>query len=54
MLKSLLILIFPILSISLSLSDKSELINAIADFCTSHDGYDSGFCVDYAKLRRGQ
>uniref|UniRef100_A0A8R1DZT4 Uncharacterized protein n=1 Tax=Caenorhabditis japonica TaxID=281687 RepID=A0A8R1DZT4_CAEJA len=30
----------------------SRLVDSIANFCTSQDGYESGFCVDYATLKR--
>ncbi|CAI2327538.1 unnamed protein product [Caenorhabditis sp. 36 PRJEB53466] len=31
-----------------------QLVEAVADFCTGHYGYDSDFCVDYAMLRRSR
>ncbi|PIC43281.1 hypothetical protein B9Z55_004074 [Caenorhabditis nigoni] len=43
----LFVLIFEIVA-----EKNQKLIDAVAGFCTSQDGYDSGFCVDYAKLRR--
>ena len=43
-----------VVSSDISLERNEQLIQAVAGFCTSSDGYDSGFCVDYAKLRRGE
>ncbi|EFO97985.1 hypothetical protein GCK72_004851 [Caenorhabditis remanei] len=53
MMKFLFIFLFlRVVSSDISLERNEQLIQAVAGFCTSSDGYDSGFCVDYAKLRR--